>query len=170
MLIGTAVAVPFALWVFILSVSEPTGSISQDDPTSAPPQSGKGREAVVSSGGPATNFTVREEREPQPVLFQPSDLISIGDYIDPDRGADLSQPAASIEIGEYIDPDRGSDYSEPLNSVEIGDYINPDRGAVLEVDPLEVLSIGDFIDPDRLSVTGSEEAVDVGEYLNPDQD
>jgi hypothetical protein len=128
----------------------------------------KAREGVVSSEDPATNSTALEEIELQPVVDQSSDLISIGEYIDPDRGADLSQPVATIEIGEYIDPERGADYSEPSNPIEIGEYIDPDRGAMLEVNPLEALSIGAFIDPDSLSVTVFDETVEVGEYVDPD--
>jgi hypothetical protein len=131
-------------------------------------QSLKARDAVVSSEDPATNSTASEELELQTVLDQSSDLISIGEYIDPDRGADLSHPIATIEIGEYIDPERGADYSEPSNPIEIGEYIDPDRGAMLEVNPLEVLSIGAFIDPDSLSVTVFDETVEVGEYVDPD--
>ena len=167
-LISTAIAVLFALWISFFSGGERPGNMAQDDVASEPAQSVKARETVVSSDEPATNSTAVEELALQPVLDQSSDLISIGEYIDPDRGADLSQPIATIEIGEYIDPDRGADYSEPSNPIQIGEYIDPDRGAVFEVNPLEVLSIGAFIDPDSLSVTDLEEAVEVGEYVDPD--
>ena len=170
MLIGTAIAVPFALWATFFSSGERSDTISQGGFGSEPTQSVKARETVVSSYEPGANSTAAEELEVRPVLDQSSDLISIGEYIDPDRGADLSEPIATIEIGEYIDPDRGADYSEPSNPIEIGDYIDPDRGAVLEVNPLEVLNIGAFIDPDSLSVTNSEETVEVGEYVDPDRD
>lgn len=167
-LIGAAVAVLIALWVSSFSGGERLGTFSQDGASSESTQSLKAREAVVSSEDPATNSTASEEIELQPVLDQSLDLISIGEYIDPDRGADLSQPIATIEIGEYIDPERGADYSEPSSPIEIGEYIDPDRGAMLEVNPLEVLSIGAFIDPDSLSVTVFEETVEVGEYVDPD--
>lgn len=169
-LMGAAIAVPFALWLSFFSGSEELTSISQDDSPSDPPQSLKARETVVSSDDSFEHSTVAEELELSPVLDSPSDMISIGEYIDPERGADLSQPIAIIEIGEFIDPDRGADYSEPSNPIEIGEYIDPDRGAVLEVNPLEVLSIGAFIDPDSLSVTGSQVTVEVGEYVDPDRD
>ena len=169
-IIGTAIAVPFALWITLFSVDDRSDTNSQGGVGSDPAQSVKARETVVSSYEPGTNSTAAEEREVQPVLDQTSDLISIGEYIDPDRGADLSQPIATIEIGEYIDPDRGADYREPSNPIEIGEYIDPDRGAVLEVNPLEVLSIGAFIDPDSLSVTNSQETVEVGEYVDPNRD
>ena len=169
-IIGTAIAVPFALWIIFFSGGERSDTISQGGVGSEPTQSVKARETIVSSYEPGTNSTAAEEPEVQPVLDQTSDLISIGEYIDPDRGADLSEPIATIEIGEYIDPDRGADYSEPSNPIEIGEYIDPDRGAVLEVNPLEVLSIGAFIDPDSLSVTNSQETVEVGEYVDPDRD
>lgn len=169
-LIGTAVAVPFALGISIFSGGERSDTISQDDVASVRKQPVKAGETIISSYEPGTNSAAAEELELQPVLDQTSDLISIGEYIDPDRGADLSQPIATIEIGEYIDPDRGADYSEPSNPIEIGEYIDPDRGAVLEVNPLEVLSIGAFIDPDSLSVTNSQETVEVGEYVDPDRD
>ena len=166
--ICAAVVVPIALWVSSFSGDERSGTISQDGASSESTQSLKAREGVVSSEDPATNSTALEEIELQPVVDQSSDLISIGEYIDPDRGADLSQPIATIEIGEYIDPERGADYSEPSNPIEIGEYIDPDRGAMLEVNPLEVLSIGAFIDPDSLSVTVFDETVEVGEYVDPD--
>lgn len=169
-LIGTAIAVPFALWIILFSEDERSDTISQGGVGSEPIQSVKARETVVPSDNPDMKSTAARELEVQPVLDQTSDLISIGEYIDPDRGADLSQSIATIEIGEYIDPDRGADYSEPSNPIEIGEYIDPDRGAVLEVNPLEVLSIGAFIDPDSLSVTNSQETVEVGEYVDPDRD
>ena len=168
--IGTAIAVPFALWVTLFWEDERSNAVPQGDVGSQPTQSVKARETVVPSDDRGTNSTAAEELKVQPILDQSSDLISIGEYIDPDRGADLSQPIATIEIGEYIDPDRGADYSEPSNPIEIGAYIDPDRGAVLEVNPLEVLSIGAFIDPDSLSVTNSQETVEVGEYVDPDRD
>ena len=166
--IGTAIAVPIALWIPFFSGGERSGTLSQDGASSESTQSLKAREAVVSYEDQATNSTASEELALQPVLDQSSDLISIGEYIDPDRGADLSQPIETIEIGEYIDPERGADYSEPSNPIEIGEYIDPDRGAMLEVNPLEVLSIGAFIDPDSLSVTVFDETVEVGEYVDPD--
>ena len=169
-LIGTAIAVLFALWMSFFSGGERPGTMSQDGVASEPTQSVKALETVVSSDKPAANSTAVEELELQPVLDKSSDLISIGEYIDPDRGADLSQPIATIEIGEYIDPDRGADYSEPSNPIQIGEYIDPDRGAVFEVNPSEVLSIGAFIDPDSLPVTNSQETVEVGEYVDPDRD
>jgi hypothetical protein len=166
--IGTAIAVPIALWIPFFSGGEGSGTLAQDGASSEATQSLKARDAVVSSEDPATNSTASAELELQPGLDQSSDLISIGEYIDPDRGADLSQPIETIEIGEYIDPERGADYSEPSNPIEIGEYIDPDRGAMLEVNPLEVLSIGAFIDPDSLSVTVFDETVEVGEYVDPD--
>ena len=167
--IGAAVALLIALWVSSFSGGERLGTMPQDGASSeSSTLSLKAREAVVFSEDPATNSTASEEIELQAFLDQSPDLISIGEYIDPDRGADLSQPIATIEIGEYIDPERGADYSEPSNPIEIGEYIDPDRGAILEVDPLEVLSIGAFIDPDSLSVTVFEETVEVGEYVDPD--
>ena len=169
-LTGAAIAVPLALWLSFFPGSEELPIISQDDPPSDPPQSLKALETVVSSHDSLEHSTVLEELELSPVLDAPSDMISIGEYIDPERGADLSQPIAIIEIGEFIDPDRGADYSEPSNPIEIGEYIDPDRGAVLEVNPLEVLSIGAFIDPDSLSVAGSQVTVEVGEYVDPDRD
>ena len=169
-LIGAAIAVPFALWVCFFSGGERPDTISQDDVARVPKQSVKARETVASPEDPAKNASALEDEVLDQTVEQSSDLISIGEYIDPDRGADLSQPIATIEIGEYIDPDRGADYSEPSNPIEIGKYIDPDRGAVLEVNPLEVLSIGAFIDPDSLSVTSSQETVEVGEYVDPDRD
>ena len=96
-------------------------------------------------------------------------IISIGDYIDPDRGPDFTERADAIEIGEYIDPERGADLTEPLEVVEIGDYIDPDRGALLVEDPLTVVSIGAFIDPDSLSSSEPTEVVEAGEYIDPDE-
>ena len=145
--IGTAIAVPIALWIPFFSGGERSGTLSQDGASSESTQSLKAREAVVSYEDQATNSTASEELALQPVLDQSSDLIS---------------------IGEYIDPERGADYSEPSNPIEIGEYIDPDRGAFLEVNPLEVLSIGAFIDPDSLSVTVFDETVEVGEYVDPD--
>ena len=96
-------------------------------------------------------------------------LVIIGEYIDPDRGQDLSNSSEPIEIGDYIDPDRGADYTTPAEVIEIGEYIDPDRGSVFEVDPLEQLSIGAFIDPDGIFSGTSEDAVEIGEVLDPDR-
>ena len=168
-LMGAAIAALFILWLFFSSAQEQVAqeresrtSVGSSTSVTAP-----GLGTSPDSGDLSASETlVSEAIDPD----KPSELISIGEYIDPDRGADLSQPIATIEIGEYIDPDRGADYSEPSNAIEIGEYIDPDRGAVLEVNPLEVLSIGAFIDPDSLSVTNSQEAVEVGEYVDPDRD
>ena len=92
----------------------------------------------------------------------------IGEYIDPDRGADLGEPITRMEIGDYIDPERGPDWSEPENPLSVGDYLDPDRGAVFEVNPIQVLSIGQFIDPDVIVTFAEDDSVEVGEYRDPD--
>jgi hypothetical protein len=94
--------------------------------------------------------------------------LIIGEYIDPDRGADLSEPITRMEIGDFIDPERGPDWSEPENPLSVGDYLDPDRGAVFEVNPIEVLSIGQFIDPDVVITFADEGPVEVGEYRDPE--
>jgi hypothetical protein len=66
-----------------------SGTLAQDGASSEATQSLKARDAVVSSEDPATNSTASAELELQPGLDQSSDLISIGEYIDPDRGGRL---------------------------------------------------------------------------------
>lgn len=95
--------------------------------------------------------------------------VFIGDYIDPDRGADFSNRTETIEIGTYIDPDRDADFSTPLRTIEVGDYIDPDRGAVLVTDPLKQVSIGVFIDPDSLFSDSGEADVEIGAPMDPDR-
>ena len=170
LLLGAAIAALFALWLSFFSDSELPETTARDIVPSDPVQASESRDPVMPLEKPTASSVFTAEAETQTVSEQTTDLISIGDYIDPERGADLSQPSAVIQLGEYIDPDRGADYSEPSNPIYIGDYIDPDRDAVLEVDPLEVLSIGAFIDPDSLSVTSSQETIEVGEYVDPDRD
>lgn len=97
-----------------------------------------------------------------------SELVTIGDYIDPDRGPDFSEPVNRVEIGDYIDPERGPDWSSPEPPLSVGDYLDPDRGAVFEVNPIEVLSIGQFIDPDAVITLSEDGPVEVGEYRDPE--
>lgn len=92
---------------------------------------------------------------------------SVGEYINPDRGADFSTVLTPVEVGEYIDPDRGADYTASSQIIEIGDYIDPDLGASYAVDPTEQLSIGAFIDPDGFISTGNEPVKNIGDPLDP---
>lgn len=95
--------------------------------------------------------------------------VSVGEYIDPDRGADFSNRTETIEIGTYIDPDRDADFSSPVRTIEVGEYIDPDRGAALVVDPLKQVSIGVFIDPDALFSDSGEADVEIGAAMDPDR-
>lgn len=97
-----------------------------------------------------------------------TDALNIGEYIDPDRGADFSEPAVRMEIGDYIDPERGPDWSEPKTNLSLGEYIDPDQGAVFQVNPAEALSVGEFIDPDALVDLIESRRLEVGEYRDPD--
>jgi len=170
LLVGAAVAAFLFLWFSFLSRSERPDPITQAGLTSQAPVRFEVSEPAVSLVTPSGTQAVVEEQESKTLSARPSDTISIGEYLEPDRGADFSQPLEEIAIGEYIDPNRGADYSEPTNPISIGEYIDPDRGVVFEVDPIDVLSIGAFIDPDSLSVIGSTGTVEVGEYVDPDQD
>ena len=60
-LIGTAIAVPFALWIILFSEDERSDTVSQGGVGSEPIQSVKARETVVPSDDPDTNSKAAED-------------------------------------------------------------------------------------------------------------
>ena len=123
------------------------------------------REAVArtAEGTPDIEVSARSDSRlgnNQIQLDAPEKQIHIGNFIDPDRGDDLSEDTVSIHIGEYIDPDRGPDLSERI-PIHIGEYMDPDAAGYETSDPKDVIRIGEFIDPDGEGITVTEKRIEI---------
>jgi hypothetical protein len=169
LIVGITLVVPA---FFYFSTSAPSENSMGLDPPIAGVMPPASPDALLTEDDVFPDLVVqRDEGIPRSAVERDTTQVkpvSVGEYIDPDRGADFSNRTETIEIGTYIDPDRDADFSTPVRAIEVGDYIDPDRGAVLVVDPLTQVSIGVFIDPDALFSDSSDADVEIGAPMDPD--
>ena len=103
-----------------------------------------------------------------------TELISIGDYIDPEGDPNVGRESGEeINLGEYIDPEGDPNLGrEPSVYINIGEDLDPEGDPNIGREPSPYTNIGEFIDADEFfyGKKGAEKEINIGKPLDPEKE